>query len=588
MIEALPPAAYLLAAAALIPILPLAARRAVCVLAPIVGLLALWGLPQGEAGHVSFLGLPLTLLRVDGLSGGFALVFLVIALAANVYGWHRTSRAEQAAGLLYAAGGVGAVLTGDLLTLVIAWEVMAVAAALLVFLGGSRAALRAGQRYLMVHMGSGGVLLLGVALIAGTGAPLTFGHLTDLGPGATLILFALCINAAVPPLHAWLPDAYPHASVSGSVFLSAFTTKAAVYCLLRGFAGSEALVWLGAGMAVYGVVFAMLENNLRRLLSYHIVSQVGYMVCAAGMGSALAVNASAAHAICHILYKGLLFMSVGALVYRTGSERLSDLGGLARDMPVTLALYMVGALAISGAPLFNGFVSKSIVLSAAAEDGRGAIVLLLSLASVGTVFSVGLKLPYFAWFGRPGEHTTQEAPPHMLIAMGALAALCILIGVAPGLLYAHLPVAGLVYHPYSLSHVFEVLLVMAFAGVAFAQMRARLQPHRALILDTDWFYRRGADWVVSGLAAPLATLAARWGARVAHSVARLSILSHNPPLAWQRAFGAAPATQAKTHDLSAELPWFDADRQRPPVASAVLLVLLAFGLLGVVFALSGR
>jgi multicomponent Na+:H+ antiporter subunit D len=583
----MPPALPMLLAAALVPVLPLPARRIVCVLAPAAAFLALQLLPEGESWTATFLGFPLIFARVDALSRVFGLVFLAVAAAANLYGWHRSGRTEQTVGLLYAAGGLAVVFAGDLLTMMVAWEVMAVSSAILIFTSQGEASLRAGQRYLMVHLGAGGLLLLGVLLVIQTTGSAEFGRLAGLGLGSSLVLFSLCINAAVPPLHAWLPDAYPQASVSGSVFLSAFTTKAAVYCLIRAFAGSEFLVWAGAIMAVYGVVFAVIENNIRRLLAYHIVSQVGYMVCGTGIGTPLALDGAAAHAFCHILYKGLLFMGAGAVLYTTGRDKLSELGGLVRTMPVTLTLYMVGALSIAGAPLFNGFISKAMVVTAAGEDGRGLVVMLLNLASVGTFLSVALKLPYFAWFGEPvtGRLRSGEAPAHMQWAMGSLAALCLLLGLLPGWLYARLPFQPVDYHPYTIAHVLDVLLVMTFTGIAFWQLRDRLRPHAGLNLDTDWLYRRAADWLVKGVSAPLDLATARLGQVIATLVERGSGLTRNPPLAWRGLAGFEADTVPVRYDARPieGLPWYDENRQRLPVARGIVWVLAVLAALAFAF-----
>ena len=590
MSSGMPPAIPVLIGALLVPFLPLTLRRALCVLAPLVGLVVMYELPTGETWGGSFLGYELIFARTDLLSTVFGLVFLGTGAVASVYGWHRTGRIEQTVGLVYLAGAVGVVFAGDLLSMVVAWEIMAVSSALLIFVRRRIASLRAGQRYLMVHLTAGGALLVGVLAVIQVTGSTAFGPLSGFGLGTWLILFAFCINAAVPPVHAWLPDAYPEATVAGSVFLSAFTTKAAVYCLIRGFAGSELLVWGGAAMALYGVVFAVMENNMRRLLAYHIISQVGYMVCAIGVGTALALNGAAGHAVCNILYKGLLFMAVGAIVYRTGRETLSDLGGLARQMPLTLGLYVIGGLSISGAPLFNGFIVKSMVVAGAAEDGRGLIVWLLHLASVGTFLSVGLKLPYFAWFGQRRSIEAREAPVHMLVAMAIMAAVCIFLGVVPSWLYERLPFPPVTYHPYAAYHVFETLLLLTFTGVAFWQLRSRLAPHRSLILDMDWFYRRTAAWVVSGLAVPLSSATIWLGGRIAHWRDCAIRLSHNPTLALLR-LSKGHAACGSRGEVGEEvikrpaLPWFDAERQRSPVAATLLWVLTVFAALALVFSL---
>ncbi len=292
------------------------------------------------------------------------------------------------------------------------------------------------------------------------------------------------------PLGAWLPDAYPEATVTGAVFLTAFTTKSAVYALVRGFAGTELLVWWGAAMAVYGVVYAVLENDARRLLAYHIISQVGYMVCGVGLGTELALNGTTAHAFSHILYKALLFMGAGAVLEVTGRRNLSEMGGLYKTMPVTLSLYMIGAFAISAVPLFSGFVSKSMVVSAAGESHRAAIFLTLTLASAGTFLHTGLKLPYYMFFGRDRGLAAHEPPSNMLVAMGLAAAACIIIGVFPALLYAQLPY-DVEYAPYTVRHVLATLGLLSFTALGFFALLAHLDPEPTISLDTDWFYRRG-------------------------------------------------------------------------------------------------
>jgi len=371
-------------------------------------------------------------------------------------------------------------------------ELMAVAAVLLVWLRRTPAAVSAGFRYLLLHMFGGLCLLGGVVLYWSQTGSLAFGDMSAYAGSAAfnLILMAFLLNAAVPPLGAWLPDAYPEATATGAVFLTAFTTKSAVYALIRGFAGTEMLIWWGAAMAVYGVVYAVLENDARRLLAYHIISQVGYMVCGVGIGTELALNGATAHAFSHILYKALLFMGAGAVLQMTGLRKLSDMGGLYKTMPLTLALYMVGAFAISAAPLFSGFVSKSMVVSSAAETDRAGIFLVLTLASSGTFLHTGLKLPYYMFFGKDRGLRAQEPPVNMLVAMGLAAAACILIGVFPALLYSQLPYL-VDYAPYTARHVFDTLGLLGFTALGFFMLLSHLDPEPSVSLDTDWFYRRG-------------------------------------------------------------------------------------------------
>ena len=369
---------------------------------------------------------------------------------------------------------------------------MAVAAVLLVWLRRTPAAVSAGFRYLLLHMFGGLCLLGGAVLYWSQTGSLAFGDMSAYAGSAAfnLILMAFLLNAAVPPLGAWLPDACPEATATGAVFLTAFTTKSAVYALIRGFAGTEMLIWWGAAMAVYGVVYAVLENDARRLLAYHIISQVGYMVCGVGIGTELALNGATAHAFSHILYKALLFMGAGAVLQMTGLRKLSDMGGLYKTMPLTLALYMVGAFAISAVPLFSGFVSKSMVVSSAAETDRAGIFLVLTLASSGTFLHTGLKLPYYMFFGKDRGLRAQEPPVNMLVAMGLAAAACILIGVFPALLYSQLPYL-VDYAPYTMRHVFDTLGLLGFTALGFFMLLSHLDPEPSVSLDTDWFYRRG-------------------------------------------------------------------------------------------------
>lgn len=556
--NAVSPVLPMLVAALLLPTLPANGRRLACVAAPLASLYLAFVLPEGAWWSLSFLGYEVELLRCDRLSRIFALTFALAAVVANLYGWYRERCGEQIAALLYASGAMAVVYAGDLLSMLVAWEIMAVASAVLVFKGQSAAAIAAGQRYLLMHLAAGGVMLLGVAGVLADDGAIGFGRLASGGWATYAILAALCVNAAVPPLHAWLSDAYPEASVSGSVFLSAFTTKAAVYCLARGFAGEELLIWAGAGMALYGVVFATMEDDMRRLLSYHIVSQVGYMVCGIGIGSALALNGAVAHAVCNLLYKTLLFMAVGAVIYRTGRRRLSELGGIRATMPLTLLLYMVGGLAISGLPLLNGFVSKSLVLSGAADAHLAGVVLLLNLASVGTFLSVGLKLPFFAWWNA-AEHAVDgdEAPPSMLVAMAILALLCVVTGVYPRALYDLLPLQPVSYDPFTEYHVFEVLLAMAFCGIVFWQALVRLTPHAGRTLDFDEIYRRPSRWLATGASVRLDGVANWLGNCIG---------------AWRTAV-VSWAKDPTSFGDDEQKGWYDENAKRPPVGALLTLIL---------------
>lgn len=500
------PAAPLLAGALAAALLPRRWRAPVALAAGAAGVTLAWALPSDLQASLGLMGLHLTPLRADGLGRVFALIFALFTALGMLYALPTPRPGLLGGGLAAGGAAIAISLAGDWLSLYVAWETLALASFLLVLDGGPRARAPA-LRYLLVHLAGGAFLLAGIAGHLGGGGALAVGSVPISGPGL-LILLGVAVNAAVIPLHAWLTDAYPESSPAGTVLLSAFATKAAVYALARIFPGTEVLVWSGVTMALYGVLFATLQNDLRRLLAYHIVSQVGYMVTGVGLGTPLGVMGAVAHAFSHILYKGLLLMGAGTVIYVTDRRRLSDLGGLARCLPGTLVLYMVGALAISGAPLLNGFVSKGLVVAAAEEAHRPVVFWLLTLASAGTFLSVGLKLPYFTFGGGGAPRTlpARPVPPAMLAAMAVTAALCALTGLVPRLLYALLP-DPVRWNPYTGAHVMESLELLAGTAVGFLLVRKALHGKRTVTRDADRLYQILGRLVVRTLGAGAARVA---------------------------------------------------------------------------------
>lgn len=515
MTDALHPAVPLLVAALLAAVTPPALGR---LLLPAAGLAALalaWSAPDGGGAVVTLMGQPLSPLRVDALGRAFAIVFAIVTALGGVYALDVERRRFHVGAAVAAAAGQAIVLAGDWITFYLAWETLAVTSFVLVADGGTARARAAGVRYLLVHVAGGACLLAGVVWLRATGGEAAVTALEPAGPGM-LVLLGFLVNAAVPPLHAWLTDAYPESAPAGGVLLSAFATKAAVYALARVFAGTDFLVWAGVMMALWGVVFAFLEDDVRRLLGYHIVSQVGYMVAGVGLGTPLALSGAVAHAFSHILYKGLLFMATGALIHATGRRRLSQLGGLAGAVPATLVFYMVGALSISGAPLLNGFVSKSLVLAAA--HGRPTVEWLLTLASVGTFLSVGLKLPVLAFGAAPASAAVvRRVPAGMLGAMAGASGLCVLFGVAPSLLYALMP-APVDYAPYTAGHVVETLELLAGTAIAFLVLKRTLTRKATATLDFDRAYVAVGGWIRRRVA-----VAAAQAARAAEALVETAV-----------------------------------------------------------------
>jgi len=489
-----PPVLIFLLGAVLIPFVPRSARSSVFVAAPLSALLYIISLDTGVHATMPFLSYELIPFEVTRLSKLFAYVFCTATTLGGIYAFHLKDASQQSAALVYSGGAVGVLFSGDLFTLLVFWELMAVASAWLIWARRSPVSYRAGMRYLNVHLSGGAVLLAGILWrLADTGT-LVFTAMDASQTYNWLILCGFALNTAIPPLHAWLPDGYPKATVTGAVFLSAFTTKTAIYTLARGFAGWEILVPVGVAMALYGVVYAVLANDIRGILAYHIISQVGYMVAGVGIGTEMAINGAAAHAFTHILYKGLLFMGAGAVLQATGKSKLTELGGLTKALPWTMILYMIGAFSISGFPLFSGFVSKSVTISAAGAAGYGWAEMLLHLASVGTFLHTGLKLPYFTWFGPEKPHKVGHVPTGMYVAMAIMAALNIGIGLRPHLLYSILPYP-LDYHPYAPAHVIESAQVLLFTWLGFWVLRGQLGGHPTVALDTDWFFRKPGRWI---------------------------------------------------------------------------------------------
>ena len=487
----LPPFLVLLMAAAVVAILPRRVRSWAFIAAfgVVVAQLLLW-LEPGTTIEATWLGFDLTPMSVDKLSIVFALAFALVGMAGGLYALHMRDRGQQVAALLYAGAAMGVLFAGDLLTLLVFWEIMAVASAYLVYAGRFRNSSNAAMRYLLVHVTGGALLLAGILLHIGETGSVAF-DLFEVSLSGSLVLAGFAVNAAIPPLHGWLPDAYPEGSVTGMVFLSAFTTKTAVYTLLRGFAGWDILIYGGVAMALYGVVYAVLENDTRRLLAYHIVSQVGFMVAAAGIGTEMAVNGAAAHAFAHVLYKGLLVMGAGAVLYATGKSKMTALGGIVHLLPWVMVLYMIGGFAISGFPLLSGYVAKSIVIEAAEEVNLIWVALLLYAASIGTFLHTGLKLPYFTWFGPRREMPVRPIPAGMYAGMGLAAMVCIGVGVYHYPFYAMLPYP-IDFQPYTSYKLIHTAEYLTFTALAFWLFLEALKPKAAISIDTDWIYRKAA------------------------------------------------------------------------------------------------
>ena len=494
MIAGAPPFLIFAAGALALLFIPERWRPAWTLFTPLAGLVNLLALESGVHWRVGILDYELVFGRIDKLSLLFALLFHIAAALGAIFALHVRDTVQQASALLYAAGALGAVFAGDLLSLFVFWEAMAVASVFLVWAGGTERATRAGLRYLAAQVASGVLLLAGALIHHGETGSLEFAALSLDGLGAKLIFIAFGVKCAWPFLHSWLTDAYPEATPTGTVFLSAFTTKVAVYALARSFAGTEILIWIGAAMAMFPIFYAVIENDLRRVLAYSLINQVGFMVVGVGLGTALALNGAVSHAFNDVVFKGLLFMSMGAVLHMTGRIDGTDLGGLYKTMPWTTGFCLVGAASISAFPLFSGFVSKSMVMTSAAEEGYVFVFLCLLFASAGVFHHAGIKIPYFAFFAHDSGIRTSDPPRNMLAAMAIAAAICVFNGAYPWVLYDLLPWDA-AYEPYTATHVITQLQLLFFSALAFAllMLSGLYPPEMKLVnLDTDWLLRRPA------------------------------------------------------------------------------------------------
>jgi len=501
----LPPGLLLIIGGVIVPLIPRVLRNAYMLALPIIGFWGLLIIPEGVHFSFDIFGYTLSPVRVDSLSLLFGYIFHIAAAISIIFAFHIKDAVQQTAGLIYAGAAIGGAFAGDLITLFVYWEGTAIASVFLIWSSRTEAAYRTGMRYLIIQVGSGVLLLAGAIIHFKEAGSLDFTKMGLTGLGPALIFIAFGIKAAFPLLHNWLQDAYPQATVTGTVFLSAFTTKLAIYALARGFPGTEMLIWIGATMTAFPIFYAVIENDLRRVLAYSLNNQLGFMVVGIGIGTELALNGTAAHAFSHILYKALLFMSMGAVLYRTGTINGSELGGLYKSMPYTAGFCIIGAASISAFPLFSGFISKSLIIAAAAEEGHWIVWLVLLFASAGVFHHSGIKIPYFAFFQHDSGMRPKEAPKNMLIAMGIAAFLCIAVGVYPAPLYAILPFQTN-FVPYTTTHVVTQLQLLLFSALAFTYlMKTGLYPPelKSTNLDFDWTYRRMLPRLFKGLARTL-------------------------------------------------------------------------------------
>ena len=490
MINSFPPGLVMFLGAFLVPFFPHIYRQFYMLFLVFLSASALF---SAEGSHliIQLQEIQFILHHSDNLSFPFAIVFHIAAFLVIIYGSHIKDWKEQLAILSYSGAAIAALHAGDLFTLFLWWEATAFTSVILIFCGKTYRAYKSAIRYIVIQVGSGILLLSGAILLFQNSNEAIFQELDINSTAGLLVFIAFGIKAAFPFFNGWLQDSYPEASEVGTVALSAFTTKLAIYALARSFAGVEILIYIGALMTFFPIFFAVIENDLRRVLAFSLNNQLGFMVVAIGIGTELAINGAVAHAFAHIIYKGLLFMSMGAVLYRVGTCKASELGGLFKYMPITAVCSIVGAVSISAFPLFSGFVAKSLIMSSLGYEGLTFIYFMLLFASAGVLHHSGIKIPFFAFFAHDSGLKPKEAPMNMIVAMLLSSLLCILIGIFPSQFYQILPY-NTYYQPYDFSHVLSQLQLLMFAVFAFICLwHFKIYPPElnSTVLNSDWFYR---------------------------------------------------------------------------------------------------
>ena len=558
------PAFPLLVVAFIALAVPATCRKVISLLAPIISAIFLFLLDPETVYHMSFLkDYHLLLIRLDDISFLMTLVICLITFLFFLYTWHQTYNMQGVAALVYAASAIGSLLSGDWITLIFCWELMAVAAVALIWLS-NRYAFKAGFRYLLIHFFGGNLLLGGIVLLIGQNQYVIGQLLPSQGAAYWLVLAGLGLSAGFLPFHSWIPDAYSRVGLGASVLMNCLTTKVAVMTLIRVFPGDQNLLIMGIVMAFWGVLYALRENDFRRLLCYHIISQMGIIIAGIGIGTPLALNGAVALTIGNMIYKGLLFMTAGAVVYATDKTKLTELSGLAKQLPGVAFIFFIAALAIAGMPGFAGFATKPMILSAASAAHMDWAELLLIFAGLGTFLSIPLKMGYFLFLAPPKEGQEnpikRKIPIHMYWAMGILTVVCVVIGLFPQILYQMLPYT-IPYTSYHIGHILQECQLLAAAALTFYLMRPIAKPHAGITLDFDWFYRVPLRNFFLGLSKGIDKIRGLFWDDIIRMVKKASVWNRNP----YRTFAGNTENQPVS---------FDPDHYRAPMLNNVLYPIL--------------
>ena len=470
----------------------------------------------GRYWEVDYVGQVLVLGRVDHLSLPFIILFAFMTFICTVFSFHVREKAQHVAGLFFMAGAFGSVLAGDYWTLYIFWQGMTVSSSFLIWLNRKPDASKMGFWYMMLLLLSSVLLLAGILLRERVTGGFIFGPADAnlMWHYDWLILGAFAINAAVIPFHAWMTQGLPKATIPGAVLLSIFGIKTAIYAMARCFVGLDLLIVLGVIMALYGAVYAIFSNNIRRILAYLMVAQGGLMIAGIGMDSKMALDGAISLAYAHTVYNALLVMTMGSVMYTTHEETLGQLGHLFRKLPVVAALTLIGIPALCAVPFFSGFTGISLIFEEALKLNSpmpGVVLVLLLGLAMAVMIMAGVRLPFYVFWSentRNGE-PLRPLPKSMVVAMGLAGAFCLVQGVFPEVINRHLPFAikGSSFTPLKLGIGF---LFPAFVVILFLFLRPLLKPRANELPDFERLYM-GVGWGVMVLfSKPLAWVDRFW------------------------------------------------------------------------------
>ena len=463
-------------------------RKYLALITAISAGVVLFILPQGQLLKLPFLDFELILLEVTPITRFIAIIFIFFNIASIIYGINLFTRKDYWLSYFYIGSSLTIILVGDFFSFYICWELMTISSYFLIFNNSQPLTRQTSYYYFVMHLVGAISLLWGILLHYSAVGSMA---LTTVQVGLPFFILAVGIKLAFIGLHTWLPKNYANTPFYISVILSAYTTKVGVYACYKLLPTVDYLAYAGVISAVLGVIFALAQTKIRNILSYHIISQIGYMIVALEVSTSTSVSLIGGffHLGNHILYKGLLFMTAGVVIYATDKEDLINLGGLYKELPYTTIYIIIAAASISGIPLFNGYVSKLLIKKGVSDP---ILIWGMYLAGIGTSLSF-LKIIYFGFFRTPKQKVNIKQQPSsgMIISMGLLAAACVIIGLRPQVLLQVLGGINKEVHYFSLHYLWVGLQPTLLALVLFKVAYQWIKPQHHESHDFDAYLLLG-------------------------------------------------------------------------------------------------